>query len=385
MASPTAIYSSRLGRASRVAELAEEARRLAAVKDHYVSHLSSNLDSIADGFEQRPSGISFARAPHERMSSPTHSEPQGRQGVVFARVGGAGLDYGRPDHRAAVDGVVQAAIDAGGTSEEAIPALRNAGVAWVNNWNSIGAADELHALDPQAISVRKVLPLTAGNHYRFPAPGTDSGIVVNGDWRRAAGRGAGEPEGRLQPPPPPAPPPPVRGYNAGSDPHQKRFAELTQRIEASEPAPDGHVRLYRVGEIATNYKPPETVRMWGREIPYAEWRHSRDEAMKGSFDTNPAGAAGRWATDAPGELDFYVGDNDLNAPVYRFDVPEAELPQYNVRNTPFAGSSRNHDREFVLPDQHLRKAVRIMAVPALIGAGASSQQPGLLDGLREQP
>jgi hypothetical protein len=173
------------------------------------------------------------------------------------------------------------------------------------------------------------------------------------------------------------------GYFRGSTPHQQRLEELNRRIASAEPPADGHVRLYRVGETATNYKPPETVQMWGREMPYAEWRRSREESMAGGFDPNPTGAAGRWATDAPNELDFYVGDNDLTAPIYRFDVPAEEVPQYNVRNTPFAGSSRNHDREFILPDPHLRNAVRIMAVPAAIGVGAT-MQPSVLDGLRER-
>ncbi len=185
------------------------------------------------------------------------------------------------------------------------------------------------------------------------------------------------------PAPVPAPPRSVGGYHKGNPLHQQRFDELTRRIGAAEPPSEGYVRTYRVGETALNYKPPETVNMWGQQVPYAEWKRSRDYAMQDQFDPNPPGAAGRWATDAPHELDYYVGDNDLEAPIYRIDVPADELPQYNVRNTPFSGSSRNHDREFVLPDQHLRNAVRIMAVPALIGAGAAQQQqPGVLDGLK---
>ena len=184
---------------------------------------------------------------------------------------------------------------------------------------------------------------------------------------------------RLVPPPlPPAPPAPrVGGYNAGSGPHQQRFEEFLRRAESAPAPADGTTRLYRVGEIATNYKPPETVRLYGRDMPYAEFVSMREQALSGGFNTNPQGAAGRWATDAPKELDFYVGDNDLDAPIYRFDVPASEVPQYNVSKTPFSGSSRNHEREFVLPDQHLKNAVRIMAVPAAVGVGAASQGQGV--------
>jgi|LakMenEpi03Aug12_release.lakeMendotaPanAssembly.Ray.scaffolds.fasta_scaffold912202_1 hypothetical protein len=183
-------------RSARVAELVAEAKRLSAARDHYVSHLSSNLDSISGGFEERPLGVSFARAPHERMSSPTASEPNGRVGVVFAKVGGDGLDYARPEHRAAIDNIVGEAIASGGTAEDALEAMRSAGISWVNNWNSIGAADELHALAPSAIEVRKIKELPPQSHYRFPSPGSDLGIVINRDWQRAATAGPGEPEAR---------------------------------------------------------------------------------------------------------------------------------------------------------------------------------------------
>lgn len=189
------------------------------------------------------------------------------------------------------------------------------------------------------------------------------------------------------PPPPPAIPAPGKGVPAsGLTPHQERYKELMRRVEAAEPAPEGHTRLYRVGEVATNFQPPKTVKQWGKDIPYDEWRAWRDTEMKraGGLDPNPHGAAGRWATDAPHELDFYVGENDLTAPIYHFDVPSHEVPQHNVRNTPFLENSRNPDREFVLPTEHLKKAVRIMSLPTAVGVGAAaSGQQGLLDGLRE--
>ena len=196
------------------------------------------------------------------------------------------------------------------------------------------------------------------------------------------------------PPPKPAPPPPQKMATStqGIDPYAARYQELMRRVQQADPPADGMTRLYRVGETRTNYRPPQTVRMYGQDVPYAEWQALRaaavqDQVAKGLRvrDTNPAGAAGRWATDAPHELDFYINENELDAPIYSFDVPAEDVPRFNVRNTPYESSSKNHDREFVLPKGPLKKAVRIMAVPALIGAGASSQQPGLLDGLREQP
>lgn len=183
-------------RADRVAELAAEARRLAVPREHFVSHLSSNIDSIKDGPELRPYGVSFARLPHERMSSPVASEPNGRPGVVFARVGGEGLDYATPAHRAAVDAAVAQAIERGGTAEDAYAALRGAGVQWVNNWNGIGESPELYALDPQAVRVSRVFSSPRAMSYRFPSPESELGIVVDRDWRSAATAGPGMPEVR---------------------------------------------------------------------------------------------------------------------------------------------------------------------------------------------
>jgi len=153
-----------------VDELLEVLARNSAPRSHYVSHQSSNLDSLAAGFQERPYGISFARAPHERMSSPTGLEPEGRRGIVYAKVDGRGVDYSRPEIRALLDELNAAAIDAGGSADAVIPALRNSGVDWVNNWNSIGAADELHVLQPAAVQVRRVFELPRDRGYQFPRP-----------------------------------------------------------------------------------------------------------------------------------------------------------------------------------------------------------------------
>ena len=123
-------------------------------------------------------------------------EPQGQPGVVFARVGGYGLDYANPSHRAAVDLLVHESIASGGTAEDAYRALREAGVQWVNNWNGIGEAGELYALDPRAVQVSRVFSSPRAMSYRFPRPDSELGIVVDGDWKRAATAGQGMPEAR---------------------------------------------------------------------------------------------------------------------------------------------------------------------------------------------
>lgn len=196
MASPGRIAAHNAARAAKVAELAEEARRLAAERVHSVSHLSSNLASMENGLEDRPYGTSFARLPHERMSSPVVGEPSGRPGIVYARVAGEGLDYASRPHRDAVDAVVMKAIESGGTAEDAYRALRQAGVQWVNNWNGVGAADELYALDPKSVSITRVFDSPRAMSYRFPRPDSELGVVVDGDWKRAATDGPGMPEVR---------------------------------------------------------------------------------------------------------------------------------------------------------------------------------------------
>lgn len=136
----------------------------------YVSHESSNLDSIASGFASRPSGLSFARLPHERMSSPAASEPLGRRGIVYATVSGDGVDYDASAVSGLIDEALAASVDEFGSADAVIPALRNSGVQWVNNWNSIGRADELHVLDPRAVQVRRIFELSPDKSYRFPTP-----------------------------------------------------------------------------------------------------------------------------------------------------------------------------------------------------------------------
>ena len=143
---------------------------MAKQRAHIVSHESSNLDSLTGGFTERPLGISFARAPHERMSSPLSAEPVGRRGIVYATVDGRGVDYDASQIARILDEASMSAIEEFGTADSVVPALRNAGVQWVNNWNSIGRADELHVLDPEAIRIRRVFELPKDRSYRFQRP-----------------------------------------------------------------------------------------------------------------------------------------------------------------------------------------------------------------------
>jgi hypothetical protein len=179
-----------------------------------------------------------------------------------------------------------------------------------------------------------------------------------------------EPVTMRAPPPPSQPPARNMGFY-GSDPGVvERYEEFLRRAAADTPPAEDMTRLYRVGETATQYQPPKTVRMFGQDIPYEQFVAMK-EAGEG-FNPNPKGAAGRWATDAPHELDFYIGDNSLTAPIYRFDVPSSEVAQYNVANTPFLKNSRNATREFVLPDEYLERAVRLLSPMLPIAAGASA-------------
>jgi hypothetical protein len=174
------------------------------------------------------------------------------------------------------------------------------------------------------------------------------------------------------PGPPPAPPPPLPPPAAARSEALERYDEFLRRLDAAPPPQEGMTRLYRVGETATQYQPPKTVRMFGQDIPYEQFLASK--RTQEGFNPNPEGAAGRWATDAPRELDFYIGDNAATAPIYRFDLPTSEVSQYNVRNTPFLQNSRNPAREFVLPDKYLEQAVRMLTLGAPIAAGAMRDQ-----------
>ena len=135
------------------------------------THVSSNIESLRDGFEIRyfknaPVGVSVARIKSEEMSSPTLAEPGGTPGVVSVIVSGRGMDYTDPADRKIIDRLQAesrkksaAAIARGavpGTPEtmiSAIPALLERGIDWVNGWNGIGADSELHVINPSMIEI----------------------------------------------------------------------------------------------------------------------------------------------------------------------------------------------------------------------------------------
>lgn len=137
---------------------------------HLVSHESNNLDSLLSGVQARDYGLSFARAPHERVPSPLPSEPAGRRGIVYATVDGPGVDYSQAHVSDLIDGAAEEMIAMAGSTAGLVPAMRGAGVHWVNNWNGIGLADELQALAPEAVKIRRVFELPIDKSYRFPQP-----------------------------------------------------------------------------------------------------------------------------------------------------------------------------------------------------------------------
>ena len=150
--------------------LIERISQMARPRTHMVSHESSNLDSLLGGFAERPMGISFARSPHERMSSPLPLDATGRRGIVYATVDGRGVDYNALQIAKLLDEAALSSIDQYGTTSQLVPDLRKAGVQWVNNWNSIGNADELHVLDPQAVQIRRIFELPNDRSYKFQKP-----------------------------------------------------------------------------------------------------------------------------------------------------------------------------------------------------------------------
>ena len=125
-------------------------------KSWKVSHLSSNIDSLKNGFEMRRLGISFARDGREKpYSSPTVRDAGGRRGLVTARVHGSGLDYTARSHRDFIEHL----HDTIGSDVGVIQELRRRGVDWVSGWNGIGSSNELHVLNPKKIHVLSIVPI----------------------------------------------------------------------------------------------------------------------------------------------------------------------------------------------------------------------------------
>jgi len=125
-------------------------------KSWRVTHMSSNLDSLANGFERRKLGISFARDGREKpYSSPTVQDAAGRRGIVKAKVYGSGLDYNTQSHK----DFIERLYDKYNSDVLVIDALRNLGVDWVSGWNGIGHSNELHVLNPNKIHIVSITPI----------------------------------------------------------------------------------------------------------------------------------------------------------------------------------------------------------------------------------
>lgn len=133
----------------------------------YVSHYSTNLDSIKNGFVQRTYGVSFARQPSERISAPTYQDVDGQAGIVFATVSGYGLDYDRPEHKKFIDDVYDWVSNNNikATQNVVFNYLKSLGVDWINAWNGIGRSRELHVLNTFTIKITRILPVSS--HFKL--------------------------------------------------------------------------------------------------------------------------------------------------------------------------------------------------------------------------
>jgi len=130
-------------------------------KSWNVSHMSSNMDSISNGFEHRRLGISFARDGRETpYSSPTVKDANGKRGMVKARVYGSGLDYDTKSHK----DYIEKLYDHHNSDVAVINALRKRGVDWVSGWNGIGHSNELHVLSPHKIKITSAILMDKPSH-----------------------------------------------------------------------------------------------------------------------------------------------------------------------------------------------------------------------------
>lgn len=189
-----------------------------------------------------------------------------------------------------------------------------------------------------------------------------AGIVAANAAKRASRVAELAGEIRHMPPPaipaPPEPrPPQAQWRHPMQDQWDRRVHQFNVRNSALEPAPEGHVRLYRGGEIPA----AGPARSLDDVIqgPFGPITRRELDAIKGGGHANPFEAEGRWFTDAPHELDFYLIENDTS-PAYYIDVPADMAARHNVKNTPFMRNSRNPEREFVLPPEIANSSVRLL-------------------------
>ena len=200
------------------------------------------------------------------------------------------------------------------------------------------------------------------------------------------------------PPPPPRPKPAVAAVNRPGSPimpppapklsfsdtpkppseHDVFFKQFLDLKSKLKPADEGQTRLYRVGDVPRDHITPETV-MWLGEKMTPEKKERLMNQGRVGMNTNPKEARGKWFTDAPEELDFYINESDnlSDLRIYYKDVLNNELQKYNVGKeggmSQFASNSLNHEREFVL--DHADKATRMMGPvgPSGFMAGGMAQ------------
>jgi hypothetical protein len=118
-------------------------------------HLSCNLDSLKNGWENRPGlGISFAKDICGTMSSPTCSEPVNKAGLIEVAIDGKGLDYSNAKDRRFIRSIEN-------SGKNVIEELRKLGYAYVDNFNGIGEAwgEEIHVVNADYITNRNIVPL----------------------------------------------------------------------------------------------------------------------------------------------------------------------------------------------------------------------------------
>lgn len=162
------------------------------------------------------------------------------------------------------------------------------------------------------------------------------------------------------PPPPPLPPPSIakQWRHPMADQWDRQVHAFTKRSGALAPPAEGTVRLYRAGAIPADSPPRRANDIVTDPFGNAMTRAQLD-ALKGPGHANPLEAQGRWFTNRPDELDFYIRENDTS-PVYYVDVPGSQANQFNVANTPFSKNSRNPAAEFVLPEETANSATRLL-------------------------
>ena len=125
-------------------------------KEWYGTHKSSNIETIAKGFEQRDYAVSIARTPEEEdLANPLPENLFGKPGRVKVRVTGKGLDFENEEHAEFISEIMHHFLGEGVSNVQLATNnyLRSLGVSWVNGWNGIGPDRELHVIDSSAIEV----------------------------------------------------------------------------------------------------------------------------------------------------------------------------------------------------------------------------------------